>query len=50
MKVLVTGSAVFIGNNIVIHLKGQGYEAIAFDNLERVKEFALEKIALHKVP
>ncbi|MEM1573824.1 MAG: NAD-dependent epimerase/dehydratase family protein [Candidatus Methanomethylicaceae archaeon] len=50
MKVLITGGVGFIGSNIAIHLKNQGYDVIVFDNLKRAKLSTLEKINLYKIP
>ncbi|MEM2593500.1 MAG: NAD-dependent epimerase/dehydratase family protein [Candidatus Bathyarchaeia archaeon] len=50
MRVLVTGGAGFIGHNAAVYLKSQGYEVVAFDNLKRATEFAIERLKVHDVP
>jgi len=44
MKVLITGGAGFIGHNLAIRLKNNGFEVSVLDSLERSTGFAVERL------
>jgi UDP-glucose 4-epimerase len=50
MKVLITGGAGFIGHNLAIRLKNNGFEVSVLDSLERSTGFAVERLKEESIP
>jgi len=50
MKVLITGGAGFIGHNLAIRLKNNGFEVSILDSLERSTGFAVERLKEESIP
>jgi UDP-glucuronate 4-epimerase len=53
MKVLVTGSAGFIGNHVALRLLTDGHEVVGIDNLNpyydtNLKEYRIARLTPHK--
>jgi len=49
-KVLITGGAGFIGHNLAIRLKNNGFEVSILDSLERSTGFAVERLKEESIP
>jgi UDP-glucose 4-epimerase len=50
MKILITGGAGFIGHNLAIRLKNNGFEVSVLDSLERSTGFAFERLKEENIP
>ncbi|MBO3842396.1 MAG: NAD-dependent epimerase/dehydratase family protein, partial [Candidatus Brockarchaeota archaeon] len=50
MRVLITGGAGFIGHNLAIRLKNNGFEVSVLDSLERSTGLAVKKLKEAGVP
>jgi len=50
MKVLLTGGAGFIGHNLAIRLRNNGFEVSVLDSLERSTGFAVERLKEESIP
>ncbi|MDW8034562.1 MAG: NAD-dependent epimerase/dehydratase family protein [Nitrososphaerota archaeon] len=50
MKILITGGAGFIGHNLAIYLKNNGFNVEVLDSLERSTDFAIKRLKEAGIP